>query len=132
MKLKFLSAILFLSCLACSHAKEEKSDTPESGTRTDIEFDKTKWRIKEVNDFNQPDYPHRNEMLKDLINHQRLNGLKKNELLDLLGQPDQIDSGYLFYQVSQRRLYFFPLHTKTLVIKLDRDSTVEWRKIHGN
>lgn len=70
-------------------------------------------------------------MLKDLIDNHPLNGIRKEELIDLLGQPDRSDKGYLFYSIAQRRIYFFPLQTKTLVIKLARDSTVEWRKIHG-
>lgn len=86
--------------------------------------------MKEDNDSSQPDYLYRNEMLKDLISNHSLKGLKKDELIDLLGPPDRIDSGYLFYMIAQKRLYFFPLHTKTLVIKLAKDSTVEWRKIH--
>ena len=76
------------------------------------------------------DYPYRNEMLKDLVYNVALKGSKKEEVIDLLGQPDRSDSSYLFYAIAQERIGFFPLHTKTLVIKLTKDSTVEWRKIH--
>jgi hypothetical protein len=59
-----------------------------------------------------------------------LDSLRKDEILDLLGQPDKIDGNYLFYRIAQQRLGFWPLHTKTLVIKFYEDSTVEWIRIH--
>lgn len=89
-------------------------------------FDKIKWGTKEGND-----YPYRNNMLKNLVYNQKLKGLKKEEVMQLLGEPSRTDSNYLFYTIS--RSYFgdlpVPFHTKTLVIKLNHD-TVEWRKIH--
>jgi len=90
-----------------------------------MKFDKTKWQAKE-NDT----YPYRDQMLDDLIRNVTLKGLKKNELIDLLGQPTRTDAGYLFYTVAQPHLGIVPLSNKSLVIKLSRDSTVEWRKIH--
>ncbi len=88
-------------------------------------FDKAKWKIKSGDD-----YPYRDKMYKYLITNDTLKGMKKSELLDFLGAPNRTDSNYLFYEIAQKRLGFFPLHTKTLVIKLVDDSTVEWRKIH--
>lgn len=69
-------------------------------------------------------------MLSDLINNFKLKGIKKHEVLNLLGKPTRVDSNYIFYIVDQT---FFadisvPLHTKSLVIKFAND-TVEWRKI---
>ena len=37
--------------------------------------------MKEDNDYSQPDYLYRNEMLKDLISNHSLKGLKKDEAL---------------------------------------------------
>ena len=114
--LRFLSLfiLLFFSC-------HRKQDT------TPLKFDKTKWLIQE-----EKKYPYRNRMLKDLLDHQKLHGLKKAQVIDLLGQPNRTDTGYLFYTVDQK--FFanttFPLHVKTLVIKFGKDSLVEWRKIH--
>ncbi|MGN6531995.1 MAG: hypothetical protein ACTHK0_09605 [Ginsengibacter sp.] len=77
------------------------------------------------------EYPYRNRMVKDLIANQSLKGLKKEDVISLLGEPTRTDSSYLFYMVDQTLFAnFFPLHTKTLVIKIGKDSTVEWRKIH--
>lgn len=76
--------------------------------------------------------PYRNNMLNDLVYNQQLKGLKYNTVIDMLGQPNRTDNGHLFYTIDKK--YFgntaVILHTKTLVIKLGKDSTVEWRKIH--
>ena len=88
-------------------------------------FDKTKWSTRD-----EQDYPYRDNMLNDLMTNQRLHGLKRDSLINLLGAPDRLDSSYLFYRIAQERVGSFPIHTKTLVIKLTKDSTVEWRKIH--
>jgi hypothetical protein len=90
-------------------------------------FDRVKWAAKL-----DREYPYRDKMLTDLMTNYELHGIKKDSVLKLLGPPNRIDNGHLFYLVVQT--YFpntsFPLHTKTLVIKLTQDSTVEWRKIH--
>lgn len=89
-------------------------------------FDKIRWST-----MSGTEYPYRNSMLKDLIANYKLKGLKKEEVEDLLGPPNRTDSNYLFYLVDRTVIAgFFTLHTKTLVIKLNQDSTVEWRKIH--
>ena len=69
-------------------------------------------------------------MLKDLMTNHELHGVKKDELVNLLGPPTRTDSSYLFYLIVQERFGFLTLHTKTLVIKLADDSTVTWLKIH--
>jgi hypothetical protein len=114
-------AILFLSFLSltCScHNKEADKDSK-------IKFDKTKWQTKEADA-----YPYRDKMLDDLVDNITLKGLKKNELLELLGPPTRADGDYLFYTIKQPHFGPIPLSNKSLVIKLTKDSTVEWRKIH--
>jgi hypothetical protein len=109
-------AFAALCFIACRNKQEE---TPEK-------FDKTKWAIQK-----DRDYPHRDNMLNDLIDNYKLHGLKMDSIINLLGQPSRIDSLYLFYTIKQKRLgNIFPLSTKTLVIKFKEDSTLEWRKIH--
>jgi hypothetical protein len=121
--LKFIIFIIFFLSIiySCNDNNAKQSVTNISQEK----FDKTKWRTKDDND-----YPYRDKMLNDLITNVKLKGLKKDEIIDLLGQPDRSDSSYLFYRIAQTRIGFFPLHTKTLVIKLTMDGTVEWRKIH--
>lgn len=94
-------------------------------TKDTVKFEKAKWVMQENND-----YPHRNAMLHDLVYNVPLKGLHCDSLINLLGAPTRIDSSYLFYRVEQKRIGFFPLHTRTLVIKMAADSTVAWRKIH--
>jgi hypothetical protein len=97
-----------------------------AGTGDNIgKFDKTRWSLQ-----GDDNYPYRDKMLNDLVYNVKLKGLNKQEVIDLLGPPDRIDSSFLFYKVSQKRIGFFPLQTKSLVIKLTKDSIVEWRKIH--
>jgi hypothetical protein len=117
MQLRIFLPLVLLCFFSCKPTTKEEEPVP---------FDKVKWRAQVGND-----YPYREQMLQDVIANEGLKGLKKVELIELLGQPDRVDSSYLFYRVSQKRIGFFPLNTKTLVIKLASDSTVEWRKIHG-
>jgi hypothetical protein len=120
MTLKMLTILIFTCCLSC-HNKAEENKTGS----VEMEFDKTKWRIK-----NDVDYPYRDKMYKELRANARLKGLKKEDVLGLLGEPDRRDSGFLFYTLAQKRIGSFPLHTKTLVIKIPKDSTVAWARIH--
>jgi len=115
-----LFVISFLSIFSCNDNVQRQSiNNPRH------KFDKTKW-VKKDND----DYPYREEMLSDLVTNDTLKGLKKEEVIQLLGQPDRSDSNYLFYNVAQQRIGIFPIHTTTLVIKFNKDNIVEWRKIH--
>ena len=121
----FLIIPLLLCVLACNTEKDEKSGLINHGTKAEILFDKTKWRVKEG-----LDYPNRDQMLNSIVYNDTVRALNKDEILDLLGEPDRRNDGHLYYMISQRRLGFWPLHTKTLVIKLLGDNTIDWIKIH--
>ncbi|HLA55524.1 MAG TPA: hypothetical protein VK623_05470 [Flavobacterium sp.] len=114
---------LFVCCLACKN-NEESPEKEKIAPANEMAFDKTKWGTK-----NGAEYVYRDKMLKDLIGN-KLKGLRKEGAIGLLGQPDRIDNAYLFYKIAQERIGFFPLHTKTLVIKLSNDSIVEKVMIH--
>lgn len=105
-------------------------------TPTDLDasagvFEQDRWKAREGDDF-----PYRDEMLYDLMNSQNivddrgLRDLKRDEILELLGEPTRVDTNYLFYRVAQKRLGLWPIHTKSMVIQLAEDSTVNWVKIH--
>ncbi len=96
-----------------------KSVQEENASTVQIPFEKKKWRM--IEDGYQ--YPYRNEMLDDLRNNYNLKKLKREEIIDLLGPPTQADSTYLFYTVSQRRLAVLPIYTKSLVIRMNADSS---------
>ncbi len=78
----------FLSIIySCSdHGKEPGPENRHN------KFDKEKWAMQETDDF-----PYRDKMLEDLVANVKLKGLKKQAVLDLLGQPSRIDSNYLYY-----------------------------------
>ena len=109
---------LSLCCISCKNNNEDN-------TKTETSFNKEKWIIKE-----KEDYPYRDSMLDDLISNGKLKTLNKASVIDFLGEPNRIDNNYLFYLIAQERIQSWPLHTKTLVIKLKDDGTVEWVKIH--
>jgi len=121
--MKFIILLISMLSFFCSC---DHSGKQESNNLNQEKFDKIKWQVKE-----DKDYPYRSKMLEDLISNHPLKGLKKDELIDILGLPDRTDSSYLFYRIAQKRIGVFPLSTKTLVIKLNKDGTVAWRKIHG-
>ena len=102
--------------LLCVMTKE-----PETSTG----FDTAKWQTKKGFD-----YPFREVMLEELMNSDTLKRLKKEAILSLLGEPQKMDSSYLFYRIVQERVGFFPLHTKTLVIKLSNDTSANKVIIH--
>lgn len=116
MKIKIYILLLSFCFLACNNVKEDKSEEKEGITKTDIPFDSTKWKTKDG-----VDYPFRNKILEDLLAKDTLRHLKKEEVIVLLGQPDRMDNDYLFYRIVQERVGIFPLHTKTLVIKLSKE-----------
>jgi hypothetical protein len=59
-------------------------------------FDKIKWMTKDDMEF-----PYRNKMLKDLTTNYKLVGLKHNEVVDLLGEPNYSDSSSFAYKVIE-------------------------------
>lgn len=125
MRLKLLITLLLLCSLACKTDKEGQSNIEEYKTEIPVTFDKTKWSVKEG-----MNYPYRDQMLNDVVYNDTIRSLDKNEILELLGEPDRINDGHLYYMITQKRFGVWPLKTKTMVIKLSED-TIEWIKIHG-
>ena len=117
MKNKYFLSIVLLCFLGCM---------PKKQVVNEAEFNKAKWAIQIGKE-----YPYRDNMLHNLIANKRLNGLKRDSILNLLGQPNRNDSNFIFYMVAQKMLAgVFPLHTKMLVIKFSYDSTVIAAKIY--
>lgn len=109
----------------------EASDTIKSKNEIaskEVVFDKGKW-LKHQDDY----YPHRDKMLKSILYTDLVRSLNKNEIIKLLGEPTYYrdNKNYLHYLINKKTLLgIWTLHTKTLVIKLENDKTVEWIKIH--
>lgn len=124
-RLLFLLFTLFLAFASCQNAGEEKAgaDIPEPAG--EMKFDEAKWKTKDGED-----YPFRDKMLNDVIYNDTLRALRKGAILDVLGEPDRTNDDYLYYTISRKRLGFWTLHAKTMVIKFSGDDTIEWIKIH--
>ena len=114
MRIKLLIVPLLLTLLACQTER----------TENEIPFDSAKWNIKEGKT-----YPFRDQMLHDIVYNYTIRSLNKSEILKLLGEPDRSTDGHLYYTIKQTRLGAWPMHTKSMVIKLSAD-TVAWIKIH--
>ena len=84
-----LLIISFLSSIyGCNDTiKHKQSDENISREK----FDKTKWRTKDANG-----YPYRDKMLNDLITNEKLKGLKKEEVIDLLGRQTELTAAICF------------------------------------
>lgn len=124
MQIRFTLVIIFLICIGCKRDAEKVDDDIKSALN-EVKFDKTKWGTKE-----DSEYPYREQMLHDIVYNDAIRELTKNELLELLGEPDRSNKGHLYYMISQKKLGFWPIKTKTLVIKLKEDNTIDWIKIH--
>jgi hypothetical protein len=119
-------SILFLFiCTSCSDADNTRPFKAGDDNEEKIKFEKTQWQVKDFED-----YPFRNAMLDDLIDSRIIKPLNKDQILELLGQPDRINENYLYYRVAQTRLGAWPLHTKTLVIKIPEDGSENLVMIH--
>lgn len=103
---------------------------PFLGCENHYKFDRDKWKY-----WNAWDYPYRDEMTWDLINHHQLKGLTYRQLVDSLGEPKQYSDTKEFYYdiLVDYGSDIDPVHTKDLIIHINKDSVVtgftldEWR-----
>ena len=126
MHLRFLIILLFLSGSACNNDGKNRSENVNQQTEANTPFDKTKWGVKEGNK-----YPYREQMLDAVLYSDSIRTLKENEIIDLLGAPDNIKENHLYYKITENRFGMWTLSTKTIVIKLSEDDSVDWIKMHG-
>jgi len=113
----FLIFLSFITCISCRH-KNKEATNPEP-------FDKTKWQTVKAGA-----YPYRDKMLHNLLYTDTIRRLKRDSIVSLLGQPTRADTNFLFYRVQQQTYGLLTMHTKTLVIKFEKDSSVAWIKVH--
>ena len=93
--------------------------------KIDLKFNANKWKIKEGMDF-----PYREQMLDSVIYNDSIRALTKSQLIQTLGEPNRMQDSHLYYTINQTFLGAWPLHKKTMVIKLTSKDQVEWIKIH--
>ncbi len=130
MNVRLLAAMIVICCTACKNSTETEteSDSDTNSAATEMPFDKQKWNTKDGYD-----YPFRPKIVNHLIKKENLaefKKLKKDELIEMLGQPNRTDSLYLFYTITENRAGIMMLSSKTMVIKMRPDNTIETVRIH--
>lgn len=127
MKIKILILFFLISMLSCHRQRESINEDMSVISNSEIKFDQEKWQIKEGKD-----YPYRDKMVNDIVYNDTIRTLTRFEILELLGQPSYYreDTNFLYYTIKQTRLFSWPLHTKTMVVKMKNNNTIEWIKIH--
>lgn len=120
-KIQFIF-ILFLSisiglCSCNSKQKPLPENTPA--------FSSHLWKIEENNE-----YPYREHFVEYVLHDGSIRSLNKKQILQLLGKPTKENNNHVYYRISDTHLWFWPLHTKTIVFKFNADNRVEWIKIH--
>jgi hypothetical protein len=140
MKSKLIIFLLLLSFSACNCEDKDRTALIETKSSTEEgynildrsstiskSFDKEKWALKEGKD-----YPYRDQMLDAVVYTDTIRKLRKDKIVNLLGEPSYYsdDEYFLYYTIKQRRLGPWPFHTKTMVIKLKDNNSVDWIKIH--
>ncbi len=84
-------------------------------------FEKNKWNIG--TDY---EYPYREKMLNDLLNNYDLKGKNVNEILNLLGKPNdfcdqnQYEFGYRIKIINNSESKYDSAIIKSLVLELDK------------
>ena len=101
---------------------------------SDKKFDKIQWL--ECSDLGQ--YPKRNRLVNDLLENHKIKGLSYKQVIDLIGEPEKNITGEnneIHYQILiEYGSDIDPIYTKTLILKLDKDSSItsfkvnEWKK----
>ncbi len=113
MKTTKLLLLLLLFCSAC--------DSNDEIAKTDIKFDRAKWDTKDG-----ATYTYRKQMINDLIKNYNCRGLKKDSVIKLLGEPNEIEENtFMIYDYHQNPLGLFEFSGKSLVFELSPDSTVK-------
>jgi hypothetical protein len=127
MKIKLISLLILLGIVSCQNQTEKEIQYAKIKRQSELKFDQEKWQTKEGKD-----YPYRNQMENDIVYNDTIRTLTRDEILDLLGQPSYYreDTNYLYYTIRQKRIFSWPLHTKTMVVKIKDKNTIEWIKIH--
>ena len=120
--------MLLLFVVNNSVIANERTNNNIDALANTVVFDKDKW-LEHEGDY----YPFRDEMLESILYTDLVRSLDKSGIIKLLGEPTYYrnNKNFLYYLIKKKTLLgVWTLHTKTLVIKLKEDMTVEWIKIH--
>jgi hypothetical protein len=127
MKIKLISLLILLGIVSCQNQTQKETQYAKIKRQGEMKFDQERWQTKEGKN-----YPYRDKMVNDIVYNDTIRTLSRKEILELLGPPSYYreDTNYLYYTIRQKRLFSWPLHTKTMVVKLKNEDTIEWIKIH--
>jgi hypothetical protein len=122
-------SILSKSLLIVGSATLAAACSPD---KQEVAFNKGLWEKYE--DLNYPDvqYPYRDQMLNDLVEHHQLKQLTYQQLLDSLGEPANYGEpdDTIRYLISEGfESDIDPVHGKTLDLTLGPDSVVTSYKV---
>jgi hypothetical protein len=89
-----------------------------------MKFDKDKWNAGDGLTF-----PNRNIMLDDLLQSQKLKGMKYYQVINLLHRPQGGDSTMMYYEIVRNVEPGSSDYKKNLILYLSKDSIVTATKI---
>jgi hypothetical protein len=120
-----LLLVVLLFGSACND-KDGQAGKGQSTKQPDIKFDRTKWNVK-----NNGNYTYRKQMVNDLLDNYQWAGVKKDSVIQMLGQPDGIEEGNLIYDY-EKKPFLGGLGTiiEAVVFELEPDSTVKVARLN--
>jgi hypothetical protein len=116
-------ALIMLSLMMACNSKKDEPNAEKNGIQTP--FNSEKWIQKDGRD-----YPCRNELLNSILYTDTIRNQKKDQVIKLMGPPGRVNEEYFYYTIEQQRLGFWPVHTKTMVIRFSENDSVDWIKVH--
>ncbi|HEY0677619.1 MAG TPA: hypothetical protein VGD17_05000 [Chitinophagaceae bacterium] len=121
-RVTILILVISFFCASCN----SDGQTGKLAEQKEIGFEKTKWSIKK-----DGQYTYRKQMITDLLNNYKWPGMKKDSLLQMLGQPDGIEQNLLMYDY-ERKPFLGGLGTtvEAIVFELAADSTVKVARLN--
>jgi hypothetical protein len=110
--------VVLLFCSACGNK--------QSTEQPDIKFDRMKWNTRK-----DGQYLYRKQMVNDLLNNYQWEGVKKDSVIQMLGQADGIEEGSLIYNY-EKKPFLGGLGTiiEAAVFELAADSTVKVARLN--
>lgn len=91
-------------------------------------FESQKWRTTNMN--SEENWSLRWDMMNDLRNDYQLIGMSKNEIIKLLGEPDNKSESYSKFRYSLGYAHF-GVDTGTLIIEFEKDSVKKYLVTRG-
>jgi len=91
-------------------------------------FESQKWKTAKIN--SEENWSLRWDMMNDLRNDYQLIGMSKNEIIKLLGEPDNKSESFSQFRYSLGYAHF-GIDTGTLIIEFEKDSAKNYIVTRG-